>query len=63
MRDLAAEGRTMMVVTPEIRFAAEASTRMVFVDSGPIVKAGDPRTLAAAPRTDRARQFVSRIQV
>jgi ABC-type polar amino acid transport system ATPase subunit len=61
MRDLAAEGRTMLVVTHEIRFAADVGTRMVFMDKGRIVEQGDPRAMLAAPQTERARQFLSSI--
>jgi ABC-type polar amino acid transport system ATPase subunit len=61
MRDLAREGRTMLVVTHEIRFAAEVGTRMVFMDAGKVVEDGDPRAMVAGARTERARQFLSSI--
>ena len=61
MRDLARDGRTMLVVTHEIRFAAEVGTRMVFMDGGHIVEDGDPKAMIAAPKSDRARQFLSTI--
>jgi ABC-type polar amino acid transport system ATPase subunit len=62
MRDLAQEGRTMLVVTHEMRFAAEVGTRMVFMDQGKIVEEGNPRELLAHPRTERARRFLQTIQ-
>ena len=62
MRDLALEGRTMLVVTHEIRFAAEVGSRMVFMDQGRIVEQGDPRTMLAGAQTERARQFLGAIQ-
>jgi ABC-type polar amino acid transport system ATPase subunit len=62
MRDLAQEGRTMLVVTHEMRFAAEVGTRMVFMDQGKIVEEGSPRELLARPKTERARQFLQTIQ-
>jgi ABC-type polar amino acid transport system ATPase subunit len=62
MRDLAQEGRTMLVVTHEMRFAAEVGTRMVFMDQGKIVEEGNPREMLAHPRTERARQFLQTIQ-
>jgi ABC-type histidine transport system ATPase subunit len=62
MRDLAQEGRTMLVVTHEMRFAAEVGTRMVFMDQGKIVEEGPPRELLARPTTDRAKQFLQTIQ-
>lgn len=61
MRDLAQEGQTMMVVTHEIRFAADVGTRMVFMDKGQIVEDADPREMLSHPKTDRARQFLSSI--
>ena len=62
MKDLAREGRTMLVVTHEIRFAAEVGTRMVFMDAGKIVEEGDPRAMVAGATTERARQFLSTIE-
>ena len=61
MRDLAREGRTMLVVTHEIRFAADVGTRMVFMDAGRIVEEGDPRAMVAGAQTERARQFLGSI--
>jgi ABC-type polar amino acid transport system ATPase subunit len=62
MRDLAREGRTMLVVTHEMGFAADVGTRMIFMDHGKIVEEGDPRQMLAAPRTERARRFLQTIQ-
>ncbi len=62
MRDLALEGRTMLVVTHEMRFAAEAGSRMIFMDQGKIVEEGNPRELLARPKTERAKQFLQTIQ-
>ena len=61
MRDLALEGRTMLVVTHEIRFAADVGSRMVFMDGGHIVEDGDPRAMIAGAQTERARQFLGSI--
>ena len=61
MKDLAREGRTMLVVTHEIRFAADVGTRMVFMEAGKIVEEGDPRAMVAGAKTERARQFLSTI--
>src|SRR5208337_4588768 len=62
MRDLAAEGRTMLVVTHEIRFATDVGTRMVFMDQGKIVEEGNPRAMLANPHTERAQRFLQTIQ-
>jgi ABC-type polar amino acid transport system ATPase subunit len=61
MRDLATEGRTMLVVTHEIRFAAEVGTRMIFMDQGRIVGDGNPRAMVAGASTERARRFLGSI--
>ena len=62
MRDLAAEGRTMLVVTHEIRFAADVGTRMIFMDGGKIVEDGDPRAMVAGAQSERARQFLGSVR-
>jgi ABC-type polar amino acid transport system ATPase subunit len=62
MRDLALEGRTMLVVTHEIRFAADVGTRMVFMDQGRIVEDRPPRDMLSNPQTERAKRFLSSIQ-
>jgi ABC-type polar amino acid transport system ATPase subunit len=61
MRDLAREGRTMLVVTHEMRFAAQVGTRMIFMDEGRIVEEGKPRDLLAKPQTERAQRFLQTI--
>ena len=60
MRALAAEGRTMIVVTHEMDFAAEVASHLVFLHAGRIEEQGDPRELLAAPASERLRQFLSR---
>jgi ABC-type polar amino acid transport system ATPase subunit len=61
MREIAEEGRTMLVVTHEMRFAADVGTRMVFMDEGKIVEEGPPRELLAHPKTERAQRFLQTI--
>ena len=61
MKDLAADGMTMMVVTHEMGFAREVGTSMVFMDDGLIVEQGDPREMFANPRSPRLQQFFSQI--
>ena len=51
----------MLVVTHEIRFAADVGTRMVFMEAGRVVEDGDPRAMVADAKTERARQFLSTI--
>ena len=59
MRDLAGEGRTMVVVTHEMGFAREVSNRLIFLHKGCIEESGDPREILTQPKSDRLRQFVS----
>ncbi|MGH9299003.1 MAG: amino acid ABC transporter ATP-binding protein [Acidimicrobiales bacterium] len=61
MRDLAAEGMTMIVVTHEMQFAREAGDALVFMDSGVIVERGTPSEVLTNPRHDRTRAFLSRV--
>ncbi|GHD22196.1 ABC transporter ATP-binding protein [Tianweitania populi] len=60
MRDLAAEGRTMLIVTHEMGFARDVSTRTVFLHNGVIEEEGPPSLVFRNPRSDRFRQFISR---
>ncbi|WP_157247711.1 amino acid ABC transporter ATP-binding protein [Nonomuraea typhae] len=61
MRDLAASGMTMIVVTHEMGFAREAGDHLVFVDDGVIVEEGPPREVLAAPRHERTRAFLGQV--
>jgi ABC-type polar amino acid transport system ATPase subunit len=61
MTDLAKDGMTMMVVTHEMGFARRVADRVVFMDGGRIVEVQEPETFFAAPRSDRAKEFLSKI--
>jgi len=61
MTDLAKEGMTMMVVTHEMGFARRVAHRVVFMDEGQIVEEDRPDAFFAAPKSDRTRQFLSKI--
>jgi polar amino acid transport system ATP-binding protein len=61
MRDLAASGMTMMVVTHEMGFAREVGDHLVFIDDGVIVEQGDPREVLANPQNERFRAFLGRV--
>ena len=60
MRDLAAEGMTMLVVTHEMAFARDVSNHVVFMADGIICEEGEPRDLFEHPRQERTREFLSR---
>ncbi|WP_299178447.1 ABC transporter ATP-binding protein [uncultured Neptuniibacter sp.] len=59
MRDLAAEGRTMLIVTHEMRFAREVSSQIVFLHQGQIEEIGEPEKVFTNPDSDRCRAFLS----
>jgi ABC-type polar amino acid transport system ATPase subunit len=61
MTDLAKEGMTMMVVTHEMGFARRVASRVVFMDYGKIVEVQKPEAFFAAPQSDRAKDFLSKI--
>ncbi|MFI1395872.1 amino acid ABC transporter ATP-binding protein [Streptomyces sp. NPDC020681] len=61
MTGLAQEGMTMIVVTHEMGFARRAAHRVVFMDGGRIVEEAAPEEFFSNPRTDRARDFLSKI--
>jgi polar amino acid transport system ATP-binding protein len=61
MTDLARDGMTMMVVTHEMGFARRVAHRVVFMDGGRIVEVEKPEAFFASARSDRAREFLSKI--
>jgi general L-amino acid transport system ATP-binding protein len=61
MVELAGEGMTMVVVTHEMGFARTVADRVCFMDRGEIVETAPPREFFEAPRTERARLFLSQI--
>jgi glutamate transport system ATP-binding protein len=61
MVDLARAGTTMVVVTHEMGFARTAADRVVFMADGAIVEEGSPEEFFTRPRSDRARDFLSKI--
>jgi octopine/nopaline transport system ATP-binding protein len=60
MRELAADGATMIVVTHEMAFAREASERVMFLHNGRIEEEGSPEQVFGAPTSERCRQFLSK---
>jgi len=61
MTDLAKDGMTMMVVTHEMGFARRVAHRVIFMDEGRVVEAAPPQEFFSAPRSDRAKDFLSKI--
>ena len=60
MRELAADGTTMIVVTHEMSFAREASDTVLFLHNGLIEEEGPPSQVFGSPKSDRCRQFLSK---
>ena len=61
MRELAADGMTMVVVTHEMGFARDVGDRVLFLDDGVIVEEGAPKELLSNPREERTKQFLSAV--
>ncbi|MGA7986545.1 MAG: amino acid ABC transporter ATP-binding protein [Burkholderiales bacterium] len=61
MIELAREGMTMLVVTHEMGFARTVADRVVFMDRGEIVEIDKPQEFFSAPKTERAKLFLSQI--
>lgn len=61
IRLLADEGMTMLIVSHEMAFVREVSSRVVFMDQGKVVEAGPPEQVFDNPQTDRLRDFTAKI--
>jgi len=62
MRELAADGTTMIVVTHEVAFAREVADQVVFMDAGVVVERGRPEDVLGNPRHERTRTFLARMR-
>ncbi len=60
IRDLADQGRTMLVVTHEMAFARDVSNRVIFFDDGVIVEDGAPQDVFTQPKSEQFKQFISK---
>ena len=61
MNALAKEGMTMIIVTHEMGFAKEVANRILFMDEGVILESGSPAEFFEHPKTDRAKEFLSKV--
>ncbi len=61
MRELAADGMTMMIGTHEMSFAREVADRVVYIDQGHILEIGTPDDIFDRPRHERTRSFLARV--
>ncbi len=58
LKGLAADGMSMLIVTHEMRFAYEVSSRVIFMDQGIIAEEGDPKDMFVNPKTERLAEFL-----
>lgn len=63
IRSLARDGLTMMIVTHEMRFARDVSTRVLYLDEGVIYEEGTPDEVFGHPQKEKTRQFIHRLKV
>ncbi len=63
MKDLAAEGMTMAIVTHEIGFAKEVADRVLFIDNGYIIEEGSPQEVILNPKEPRAIDFFNKVLI
>ena len=61
MQELAKGGMTMVVVTHEMGFAKEVANRILFMDEGYILESGSPKEFFEHPKSDRAKEFLSKV--
>jgi polar amino acid transport system ATP-binding protein len=61
IRELAAEGMTMLIVSHEMAFVREVAARVIMMDHGKVIEVGPPDQILDAPETERAREFFSKI--
>ena len=61
IRELKAEGMTMLIATHEMRFAREIADRVAFLEAGAILEEVPPEAIFIDPREPRTRQFLQRI--
>ena len=62
MKDLAKKGMTMIVVTHEMSFVKECASRVIFMEDGNIVEEGTPKDIFENPKSDRLKEFLSKVK-
>ena len=61
MKELAAQGMTMVIVTHEIGFAREVADRVIFMDEGVIIEQGPPKEVINNPQNQRTKDFLNKV--
>jgi putative lysine transport system ATP-binding protein len=62
MTNLAKQGMTMIVVTHEMAFAKDVSTRVIYMDKGHVVETGSPQQIFENPKEERTKEFLKRVK-
>ncbi len=62
MKDLAKNGMTMIVVTHEMSFVKECATRVIFMENGSIIEEGTVKEIFENPKSDRLKEFLSKVK-
>jgi putative lysine transport system ATP-binding protein len=62
MTNLAKQGMTMIVVTHEMAFAKDVSTRVIYMDKGHIIETGSPQQIFENPKEERTKEFLKRVK-
>lgn len=63
MQEVALEGMTMIVVSHELNFAKKFATKIIFMDQGQVLEIGTPEEIFNNPKTDRLKEFLSKINL
>ena len=61
IKELADDGRTMVIVTHEMGFAREVASRILFMDSGKIAEQGTPEEVFRNPKSQRLKEFLAKV--
>ena len=61
MRDLAAEGRSMIIVTHEMKFAADVANKVMFLNAGKVEESGSADEIFTSPKSERLKQFIQSV--
>ena len=62
MKEVAQKGMTMVIVTHELDFANDIANKVIFMDEGKIVETGTPTEIFKNPKTERLKEFLSKIK-
>ena len=61
MKELAAEGMSMVVVTHEMGFAREVADKVIFMDEGQLIEEGTPEEIFNHPKSERLQSFLQKV--